>query len=61
MLRLYTSEKAREKLQLSRRRPPEASPLYQIVYYSLDDLQFHWEARHILLHHLVGFWQNLNS
>ena len=45
MLRRYTWEKAREKLQHYRRRNPEASPLYQIVYHSRDDLQFQWEAR----------------
>jgi Transposase zinc-binding domain len=28
-----------------RRRFPEASPLYQIVYHSRDDLQFQWESR----------------
>jgi hypothetical protein len=45
MLRRYTWEKAREKLQHYRRRSPEASPLYQIVYHSRDDLQFQWESR----------------
>jgi len=38
MLRRYTWEKAKEKLQHYRRRAPEASPLYQIVYHSRDDL-----------------------
>ena len=33
------------KLQHYRRRSPEASPLYQIVYHSRDDLQFQWGAR----------------
>lgn len=36
---------AKDKLQHYRRRSPEASPLYQIVYHSRDDLQFQWEAR----------------
>ena len=45
MLRRYTCEKAKAKLQHYRRRTPEASPLYQIGYHSRDDLQFQWEAR----------------
>ena len=45
MLRRYTWEKAKDKLQHYRRRIPETSPLYQIVYHSRDDLQFQWEAR----------------
>ena len=45
MLRRYTWEKAKEKLQYYRRRSPEASPLYQIVYQSRDDLQFQWESK----------------
>ena len=45
MLRRYTWEKAKEKLQHYRRRSPEASVLYQIVHHSRDDLQFQWEAR----------------
>jgi len=45
MLRRYTWEKAKEKLQHYRRRSPEASPLYQIVYHSRDDLQFQWESK----------------
>ena len=45
MLRRYTWEKAKAKLQHYRRRSPEAAPLYQIVYHSRDDLQFQWEAR----------------
>ena len=45
MLRRYTWEKAKDKLQHYRRRSPEASPLYQIVYHSRDDLQFQWESR----------------
>ncbi len=45
MLRRYTWEKAKEKLQHYRRRTPEASVLYQIVYHSSDDLQFQWESR----------------
>jgi hypothetical protein len=45
MLRRYTWEKAKEKLLHYRRRSPETSPLYQIVYHSRDDLQFQWESR----------------
>jgi hypothetical protein len=45
MLRRYTWEKAKEKLQHYRRRTPEASVLYQIVHHSRDDLQFQWEER----------------
>ena len=52
MLRRYSWEKAKEKLQHYRRRAPEASPLYQIVYHSRDDLQFQWEAR--FQHHYGG-------
>ena len=45
MLRRYTWEKAKAKLQHYRRRTPETSPLYQIVYHARDDLQFQWESR----------------
>jgi hypothetical protein len=45
MLRRYTWDKAKEKLQHDKRRSPEASSLYQIVYHSRVDLQFQWEAR----------------
>jgi hypothetical protein len=45
MHRRYTWEKAKEKLQHYRRRSPEASPLYQIVYHSRDDLSIQWESR----------------
>ena len=45
MLRRYTWEKAKEKLQHYRRRSPEASSLYQIVYHSRDDLSVQWEVR----------------
>ena len=38
----YTWEKTKEKLEHYRRRSPEASSLYQIVYHSRDDLQFQW-------------------
>jgi len=41
MLRRYTWEKAKEKLQHYRRRQPETSVLYQIVYHSRDDLLYH--------------------
>ena len=45
MLRRYTWEKAKEKLQHYRRRTPEASVLYQIVYHSSGDLSVQWESR----------------
>jgi hypothetical protein len=45
MLRRYTWEKVKDKLQHYRRRTPEASVLYQIVHHSRDDLQFQWEER----------------
>jgi hypothetical protein len=45
MLRRYTWDKAKQKLQHYRRRTPEASVLYQLVYHSRDDLQFQWEER----------------
>jgi hypothetical protein len=45
MLRRYTWEKAKEKLLHYRRRSPETSPLYQIVYHSRDDLSVQWEHR----------------
>jgi hypothetical protein len=51
MLRRYTWEKAKAKLQHYRRRTPEASVLYQFVYHSRDDLQFQWESR---FHHQYG-------
>jgi hypothetical protein len=38
MLRRYTWEKTKEKLQHYRRRAPEATPLCHIVYHSRDDL-----------------------
>ena len=40
MLRRYTWEKEKEKLQHYRRRTPEASVLYQLIYHYRDDLQF---------------------
>ena len=45
MLRRYTWEKAKDALQHYRRRSPEASHLYQIVYHSRDDLSIQWESR----------------
>jgi hypothetical protein len=45
MLRRYTWEKAKEKLQHYRRRTPETSVLYRIVHHSRDDLLFQWELR----------------
>ncbi len=43
MVRRYTWEKAKDKLQHYKTRSPEASPLYQIVYHSRDDLSIQWE------------------
>lgn len=45
MPRRYTWERTKEKLRHYRRRSPEASVVYQIVYHSRDDLQFEWQAR----------------
>jgi hypothetical protein len=45
MLRRYTWESQKKKLQHYRRRQPETSPLYQIVYHSLDQLQYVWESK----------------
>ena len=47
MLRRYTCswEKTKQQLQHYRRRTPEISPLYQIVYHSRDDLSVQWELR----------------
>ena len=45
MLRRYTWESQKKKLQHYRRRTPEASVLYQVVYHSRDNLQFQWESR----------------
>ena len=40
MLRHYTWEKAKDKLQLYRKRKPEAAPIYRMLYHSRDDLLF---------------------
>ena len=45
MLRRYTWEKTKQQLQHYKRRTPEISPLYQIVYHSRDDLSVQWELR----------------
>ena len=45
MLRRYMLEKAKEKLQHSRRRQPEISSLYRIVFHARDDLVHQWESR----------------
>ena len=58
MLRRYTWEKAKEKLQHYRRRTPGASELYQIVYHSSDDLQFQWESR---FQHQYGYLRDIAS
>ena len=45
MLRRYTWESQKKELQHYKRRQPEASPLYQIVFHSHDELQYVWESR----------------
>jgi len=45
MLRRYTWESQKKKLQHYKRRQSEASPLYQIVFHSIDELQYVWESR----------------
>ena len=45
MLRRYTWESQKQKLQHYKRRQPETSALYQIVYHSRDDLEYQWESR----------------
>ena len=45
MLRRYTWESQKQKLQHYKRRQPETSVLYQIVYHSRDDLEYQWESR----------------
>ena len=45
MLRRYSWEKAKGRLQHYRIRTPEASVLYQIVFHSRDDLSVQWETR----------------
>ena len=45
MLQCYRWEKARAETQHYRRRRPETSVLYQLVYHSRDDLERAWEER----------------
>ena len=45
MLRRYTWESQKKRLQHYKRRTPEASVLYQIAYHFRDELQFQWESR----------------
>jgi len=45
MLRRYTWESQKRKLLHYRRRQPEASVLYQLVYHSHDELEYAWESR----------------
>jgi|GEM_PF-3712563 len=47
MLRRYTwgSQKKKKKLQHYKRRQPETSVLYQIVYHGHEELQHVWESR----------------
>ena len=45
MLRRYTWESQKKKLQHYKRRQPETSVLYQIVYHGHEELQHVWEPR----------------
>lgn len=45
MLRRYTWEKVREKCQHYKRRSPESSTLYQIVFHAKQKLEYCWEER----------------
>ena len=45
MLRRYTWEKVRDKCQHYKRRAPESSTLYQIVFHAKQKLQYCWEDR----------------
>jgi hypothetical protein len=45
MLRRYTWESQKKKLQHYKRRQPETSVLYQIVYHSHEELEYLWESR----------------
>jgi hypothetical protein len=51
LLRRYTGESQKRKLQHYKRRQPETSVLYQIVYHSHDELEYAWESR---FQHLYG-------
>jgi hypothetical protein len=61
MLRRYTWESQKKKLQHYKRRQPETSVLYQIVYHGHEELQHVWEPRFqhqygCLLDDVVGYW-----
>jgi len=45
MLRRYTWEKVREECQHYRRRRPEVSTLYQVVYHTRQSLEYAWTER----------------
>lgn len=45
MLRKYTWEKVHEKCQHYRRRRPETSELYRVVYHARQELEYVWEER----------------
>jgi hypothetical protein len=45
MIRRYTWESQKKKLQHYKRRQPETSVLYQIVYHGHEELQHVWEPR----------------
>jgi len=45
MLRRYTWEKVREECQHYRRRRPETSTLYQVVYHTRHSLEYSWTER----------------
>jgi hypothetical protein len=45
MLRRYTWESQKKRLQHYKRRSPETSVLYQIVYHGHEELQYVWEPR----------------
>jgi hypothetical protein len=45
MLTRHAWERAKAKLQHYRRRKPEQTPLYRIVYHGRDELPHVWEDR----------------
>lgn len=45
MIRRYTWEKVRDKCQHYRRRSPEATTLYQIVFHARQKLEYCWEEQ----------------
>ena len=55
MLRRYTWESQKKKLQHYKRRQPETSVLYQIVYHGHEELQHVWEPG-FQLDEVVGYW-----